>query len=96
MKRAKANRSPLLGASLIKTKERKMLDQIFGGKPWFKSMTGWGALVLTMAWTLVPGLAEMGVISPETTATLTGMMTKAGSVLGMLGIRKAATTANVT
>ena len=73
-----------------------MLDQLFGGKPWFKSMTGWGALGLTMAWTLIPGLAEMGVISAETASTLSGMMTKAGSLLGMLGIRKAATTANTT
>jgi len=72
-----------------------MLGNIFGGKAWFKSLTGWGGLILALAWTLVPGLGELGALSPEMVDTLTGMMTKAGSLLGMLGIRKAATTANI-
>ncbi len=65
-----------------------MLDQLFGGKPWFKSMTGWGALLLTLAWTGVPMAGELGIITPETTTMLTGWMTKAGGLLGMLGIRR--------
>ncbi len=73
-----------------------MLSKIFGGKSWYQSLTGWGVLGLTVAWTVVPALGEMGIISPELTTSLTGMLTKAGSLLGMLGIRKAATTANTT
>jgi len=72
-----------------------MLAKIFGGKSWFKSMTAWGALGLAVAWTVVPGLAEIGVISAETATTLTGMLTKVSSLSAMLGLRKAATTANM-
>lgn len=65
-----------------------MFDQLFGGKSWYKSMTGWAALLLTVAWTLVPGLAEVGALSPEVTTTITDWMTKLSVPLGMLGIRR--------
>lgn len=66
-----------------------MLKEIFGGKSWFKSMTAWGALGLAVAWTVVPGLGEIGVLSPEATATTTGILTKISALLGVLGIRRA-------
>ena len=66
-----------------------MLKKVFGDKSWYKSMTAWGVLGLTVAWTVVPAMGEMGVISPELTTTLTGMLTKISSLLGVLGIRKA-------
>ncbi len=72
-----------------------MLSQIFGGKPWFKSMTAWGALGLAVAWTLVPGLGEVGLVDTETASTMTGWLTKVSVILEFLGLRKAATTPNV-
>ncbi len=65
-----------------------MLEQLFGGKAWFKSMTTWGGLLLTLAWTLVPEAGALGIIEPETASTLTAWMTKAGSLLGLFGIRR--------
>ncbi len=72
-----------------------MLKQIFGGKSWYQSLTGWGLLGLAVAWTIVPALGEMDIITSETTTMLTGALTKIGSFLGVLGIRKAATSKNV-
>ena len=72
-----------------------MLKEIFGGKSWYQSLTGWGVLGLTVAWTVIPAIGEMGVISSETTTMLTGILTKISSLLGVLGIRKAAQAKNV-
>lgn len=72
-----------------------MLSKIFGGKSWYKSMTGWGTLILALAWTLIPGLGELGVLDAGTVDMITGMMTKSGTLLGVLGIRKAASAPNV-
>ena len=72
-----------------------MLNEIFGNKPWFKSLTAWATVILTMAWTVIPALGETGIISPEVTTVAAGWMTKVSLILGTLGIRKAATTKNV-
>jgi len=71
-----------------------MFNEIFGGKPWYNSMTAWATLFLTVAYTLVPAISELGIVSPEVGATLTGWLTKISIPLGMLGIRRAATAKN--
>lgn len=73
-----------------------MFKQMFGDKKWYQSLTGFGLLALAVAWTVVPALGEMGVTSPETTTMVTGILTKIGSFLGVLGIRKAASAPNVS
>ena len=72
-----------------------MFKQMFGDKSWYQSLTGYGLLALTVAWTVVPALGEMGILGPELTTQATGILTKIGSFLGVLGIRKAASAPNV-
>jgi len=72
-----------------------MFDQIFGGKKWFQSITGWAMLIFVLAETAIPGLAELGAITPETAATLTDWLVKGSALLGAAGIRKAATSNNI-
>ena len=72
-----------------------MLDQLFGGKPWFKSLTAWGSLIFILAWTAIPALGELGLTSPEVTATLTKWLTVASVPLSAIGIRRATNTVEV-
>lgn len=65
-----------------------MLDQLFGGKVWFKSMTAWGTFVFILAWTAVPALGELGLVTTDVAATLTKWMTVAAVPLGTIGIRR--------
>jgi len=65
-----------------------MLDDLFGGKPWFKSLTAWGTLIFILAWTAVPAMGEIGLISAEAAAMLTKWMTVAAGPLGVIGIRR--------
>ncbi len=76
--------------------EKQMLKSIFGNKSWYKSMTAWGTIGLTTAFTIVPAIAESGIVTSETGATITEWLAKISVILGILGIRKAATTKNVT
>jgi hypothetical protein len=65
-----------------------MFDSFFGGKSWFKSLTGWALFIFLMAETAIPALAELGVVNIETTALLTGWLEKGALVLGTVGIRR--------
>jgi len=65
-----------------------MFDDLFGGKAWFKSMVGWAALLFLVAETVVPGIAQLGVIDPELAGTLTGWLEKLSALLAGLGIRR--------
>lgn len=73
-----------------------MFNQIFGGKKWFQSITGWAMLIFVLAETAIPGMAELGALTPETAAMLTGWMEKGAALLGGAGIRKAATSTNTS
>ena len=73
-----------------------MLEEIFGNKPWYNSMTAWATLILTVAYTVIPAIGELGIVSPEIAETLTGWLTKISVPLGILGIRRAATAKNIT
>ncbi len=72
-----------------------MLNEIFGGKSWYKSMTAWATVFLTVAYTLIPALGELGITSPEQTLAFTGWLTKASVPLAILGIRRAAQAKNI-
>ncbi len=60
----------------------------FGGKPWYKSMVGWGLVVLTVAETAIPLVGELGLADPEQMSTLTSYMEKLAIALAALGIRR--------
>lgn len=72
----------------MEQKELKMLDQLFGGKPWFKSMTGWALFIYIMAQAALPGAVEAGIASPEAIAPVLPWMDKVALMLGVLGIRR--------
>ena len=72
-----------------------MLKNIFGGKSWYKSMTGWAALIFFSAEKIVPEIGSSGLLDAGTVASITGWMTTISVILGALGIRKAATSKNV-
>jgi hypothetical protein len=76
-------------------KEQQMFAQLFGDKPWFKSLTAWGLLVFFCAQTLVPAAGTQGLIDAEVVKTLMGWMDTAAVLLTGLGIRKAASAPNV-
>lgn len=61
---------------------------LFGGKPWYKSMVGWGVLILIIAETAVPAASELGLADPELLAVLNSYMEKFAAVLAALGIRR--------
>jgi hypothetical protein len=61
----------------------------FGGKPWYKSVTGWAIVVLAAAETVVPLVGELGLADPAQMAVLTSYMVKLSAAMGALGIRRA-------
>ena len=65
-----------------------MFDKLFGGKPWWRSMVGWAAVIFIAAETAIPYAGSIGVIDPEVATTLTGWMDSAAALLGGLGIRR--------
>lgn len=64
-----------------------LFKNIFGGKPWYESLTAWGLVLLVAA----ESALQSGLI-PSEAAT---WVTYAGSIAVALGIRKAATSRNV-
>ncbi len=60
----------------------------FGGKPWYKSLVGWGLVVLTAAETAIPLAGELGLADPEQMSILTSYMEKLAVALAALGIRR--------
>ena len=65
------------------------LGTLFGGKPWYRSMTAWAQVVLLAAETIVPALAALELADPEQMAALTSCMEKLWAVMTALGIRRA-------
>jgi hypothetical protein len=66
----------------------------FGGKPWYKSVTGWSIVVLATAETVVPLVGEMGLADPAQMTVLTSYMEKLAAAMAALGIRRATTNGN--
>ena len=64
------------------------LDQLFGGKPWYQSMVGWGFLVFIAAETIIPQAGSMGLMDAGLVKTLMGYMNSASAILVTLGIRR--------
>ena len=66
-----------------------MLNEIFGGKDWFKSLTAWGLFIaaagLKYGETTLPG-AEV----------VASWMPMVGTIMTFLGLRRAATAPNKT
>jgi hypothetical protein len=67
-----------------------MFNKVFGDKPWYKSMTAWGAILLGAA----TGAEQIGAVSPGTTSALATLAQDVGALLVLFGLRKAATAPN--
>lgn len=69
------------------------LKALFGNKPWYQSVTGWG-LVLWLGFSaaLAQACGADGVLSVETCGAITAWTTPIGQGLTVLGIRKAVVT----
>lgn len=72
-----------------------MFEKLFGGKPWYRSWTAWGLVVIAVAQTFVAQTCDLGLLSVTACAAATKYITLIGSGLATLGIRKAATAKNV-
>jgi len=72
------------------------ISAIFGGKSWYKSLTAWGVVLWAgLAPMLSAACGDEASLLPATTcATLSTVATWAGSILTVLGVRKAATAPN--
>ena len=68
-----------------------MFTNMFGGKPWFESLTAWGLVLIAVA-----KVAEKAGVLPEgTESALVGLGESLGPLLVVLGIRKASTAPDV-
>ena len=65
------------------------LNAIFGGKPWFKSLTAWGLVVLVGVTSGLQEACAAGVLSESICSTGETWSTHVGLVLTALGIRRA-------
>lgn len=67
-----------------------LLRQIVGEKPWFKSMTLIGVVLLAATQAGAEAAVEIGVLSPVIGMQIQDWGTKISAVLVTLGLRKAA------
>lgn len=72
-----------------------LFRNLFGNKPWYQSLTAWGLVVWVGLTAVVGAVCNGGLISVDLCASVQSWTTGLGSVLTVLGIRKAATSANV-
>jgi len=66
------------------------LNAIFGGKPWFKSVTAWGLVALVGVTSGLDEACAAGMLSEAHCVTATAWATNIGLVLTALGFRRAA------
>lgn len=71
-----------------------MLENLFGGKPWFKSVTAWGIVIFAAGSAAATGACEVGLLSTSACATVMSIVKWTGGILVTLGLRKAATAPN--
>ena len=66
------------------------LKAIFGGKPWYQSMTAWGLAIYVAGAALIDSVCgDTGLLSPGVCDTLTSSSDTIGVVLTALGLRRA-------
>lgn len=70
------------------------LSALFGGKPWFKSVTAWGLVVLVGVTSALGAMSDAQLLSPEKVATYSAWAQNIGMVMTALGLRRAATAPN--
>lgn len=70
----------------------KLFKGVFGGKPWYKSLTAWGVFIAGVGELYCQVGTELAV---PYAAEVCDISLKAGAVLVTLGIRKAATSKNI-
>ena len=71
-----------------------MLENLFGDKPWYKSLTAWGIVTIGVAQVFVAQTCDLGLLSVSVCATATKYLTLIGAGMATLGIRKASTAPN--
>lgn len=70
------------------------VNEIFGGKKWFKSWTAWGLIIWQGGSAMANQACGEGLIGASVCATVVSITTIVGQVLTALGIRRAATAKN--
>ena len=73
-----------------------MFKNLFGSKPWYQSLTAWGVILFSAGSLFVSQTCEIGLFHDELCASLTKGVQMTGGILTALGLRKAATTSNVS
>lgn len=71
-----------------------MFKDLFGGKPWFKSVTAWGLVIFAAGSAAATGACEVGLLSSSVCETAMTVVQWTGGILVTLGLRKAATAPN--
>ena len=74
---------------------KMMLKNLFGDKPWFKSITAWGLILFSVGSAGLTQICEVGLIDEGTCAAWMKTVQMVGGSLTALGIRKASTAKNV-
>jgi hypothetical protein len=69
----------------------EMLKNLFGEKAWYQSVTAWGLVVYAAATAGATAACESGLLSFQTCDSVETLGATLGSVLVVLGLRKAAT-----
>ena len=69
---------------------RPYLQKLLGGSDWFQSITVWGLIVVVTAETFVGELGARGFISVDSFDTTVLYLQRAGEILAVLGVRRAA------
>ncbi len=69
----------------------RILKIVFGDKPWYKSLTTWGLVIIGLAEVFVVGVCGgSGLLTPEQCEPIVKYTQMAGGMMATLGVRKAA------
>ena len=71
------------------------ISAIFGDKPWFKSMTAWGLIIFFGGTAMLEQACSEGLIAAGVCAFALKATQTVGSIVGVLGLRRAAQAPNV-
>jgi len=70
----------------------ELMTSIWGGKPWYASLTSWGLVLFVGATSVLDEVCVQGMMSSDVCEVAKGWLSNAGVVLTALGIRRAANT----
>jgi hypothetical protein len=70
------------------------LAAIVGDKPIYKSLTVWGVAIFVVAEAASAHLCEVEILNVATCGTIATVLKYIGGILGVLGLRRAATAPN--